>query len=134
MKTPESPNDQRRLEEVRERFVQWRDSRDKRGRIPDALWEAATTLYPAYSVHQIAQALHLNHRKLKQRIHEQQAVSSLPAAPPAFIDLGVSDALITPCESIVEMQHQNGARMRVQVKGQSELDLMKLAGQFWSRP
>jgi len=134
MKTPESPNDQRRLEEVRERFVQWRDSRDKRGRIPDALWEAATTLYPAYSVHQIAQALHLNHRKLKQRIHEQQAVSSLPAPPAAFIDLGVSDALITPCESIVEMQHQNGARMRVQVKGQNELDLMKLVRQFWSRP
>ena len=124
MKTPESPTDQRRLEEVRERFEQWRDSRDKRGRIPDALWEAAATLYPAYSVHQIAKALHLNHRKLRQRIHEQQAVPSLPTAAPAFIDLGVSDVL-TPCECTVEMQHQNGARMRVQVKGRSELDLRK---------
>jgi len=134
MKVSHSANDKRRLEEVRERFAQWRDSREKRGRIPDGLWQAALTLYPAYSVNQIAQALHLNHTKLKQHIHEQRAVSSLPAAPAAFIDLGVSDALLTPCECIVEMQHQNGARMRVQVKGQNELDLMKLIGQFWSRP
>ena len=133
MKVSQSANDKRRLEEVRERFEEWRDSRDKRGRIPDALWQAAATLYPAYSLHKIAKALHLNQSKLKQCVHEQQAVSSLPAAPAAFIDLGVSDVL-TPCECIVEMQHQNGARMRVQVKGQNELDLMKLIRQFWSRP
>ncbi len=133
MKVSESANDKRHLEEVQERFREWRASRDKRGRIPDALWQAAATLYPAYSLHQIAKALHLNHTKLKQYVHEQQAVSSLPAAPAAFIDLGFSDVL-TPCECTVEMQHQNGARMRVQVKGQNELDLMKLIRQFWSRP
>jgi len=134
MKASESANDKRRLEEVQERFDQWRHSRNKRGRIPDALWQAAATLYPVYSLHQIAKTLHLNHTKLKQYVHEQQAVSSLPATPAAFIDLGLTDALITPCECIVEMQHHNGARMRVQVKGQNELDLMKLIRQFWSRP
>ena len=134
MKVPKSANDKRRLEEIRERFDQWRHNRNKRGRIPDALWQGAATLYPAYSLHQIAKALHLNQSKLKQYVHEQQGVSSLPATPAAFIDLGISDALITPCESIVEMQHQNGARMRIQVKGQNELDLMKLIRQFWNRP
>jgi site-specific DNA-cytosine methylase len=133
MKVSKCANDERRLEEVRERFEQWRDSRNKRGRIPDALWQAAATLHPAYSLHQISKSLHLNHTKLRQCIHEQQAVSSLPATPAAFIDLGLSDA-ITPCECIVEMQHQDGAQMRVQVKGGGRLDLMKLIRQFWSRP
>jgi hypothetical protein len=133
MKVSKCANDERRLEEVRERFEQWRDSRNKRGRIPDALWQAAATLHPAYSLHQISKSLHLNHTKLRQCIHEQQAVSSLPATPAAFIDLGLSDA-ITPCECIVEMQHQDGARMRIQVKGGGRPDLMKLVRQFWSRP
>jgi len=132
MKVSECANDERQLEEVRERFEQWRDSRNKRGRIPDALWQAAATLYPAYSLHQISRTLHLNHTKLKQCIHEQQTVSSLPPVP-AFIELGLSDA-VTPCECIVEMQHRDGARMRVQVKGGGRPDLMKLVRQFWGRP
>ena len=133
MKVSESANDKKRLEEVRERFEQWRGSRNKRGRIPDALWQAAATLYPAYSLHQISKILHLNHTKLKQCIHEQQAVSSLPVAPAAFVELGLSDA-VTHCECIVEMQHQDGAQMRVQVKSGGRPDLMKLVRQFWSRP
>jgi|GEM_PF-5610597 len=50
---------------------------------------------------------------VKQHIHDQQTISLLPTVPPAFIDLGVSDAFITPCGSIIEIQHQNGARMEI---------------------
>ena len=119
------------LDEVRAQFEQWRHSRDKREAIPEALWKAAASLYPAHSLHRISSALRLNHTQLKQRIHEQQAVA-LPAVP-AFIELGISDAA-TPCECNVEMQHRDGAQMRIQFKGGSRPDLMKLARLFWSRP
>ena len=129
MKTSDGPTDKRRLEEVRERFAQWRDSRDNRGRIPDALWEAATTLYPAYSVHQIAKALHLNHTKLK---HYVQDISPNPSVPTAsFIEPGLPKPTL-PFRGIIEMQHQNGARMTMQITDSH--DLANITQQFWSQP
>jgi len=40
---------EKRLDEVQKKFKQWRNSPDRRKAIPKALWEAAASLYPAYS-------------------------------------------------------------------------------------
>lgn len=117
------------LEKVRAQFEQWRHSRDKRKAIPAALWEAAASLYPAYSLHRISRALRLNHTKLKQYVQGPSPDLPMPTAE-AFIELG----FVKPapaCQYSVEMQHQNGARMTMQVASQ---DLLKLARLFWSRP
>lgn len=117
------------LDEVRAQFEQWRHSRDKRKAIPDALWEAAASLYPAYSLHRISRALRLNHTKLKHYAQGQSLDLSMPTTA-AFIELGF-DKSSPSCQCSVEMKHQNGARMTMQVTSQ---DLIKLAQLFWSRP
>jgi len=116
------------LDEIRAQFEQWRHSRDKGKAIPEALWEAAASLYPAYSLHRISRALRLNHTKLKQYAQEPSPDLCTPTA--SFIELGFAKPAPT-CQYSVEMQHQNGARMTMQVPSQ---DLIKLARLFWSRP
>jgi hypothetical protein len=118
------------LEEVQAQFEQWRRSRGKRRAIPASLWEAASSLYPAYSLHRISKTLRLNYTKLKHYV--QGPFSDLSMADgEAFIEMGfATPAPDRPC--VVEMRHCNGSRMTVQ--GADSQDLMKLARLFWSRP
>ena len=44
------PSGEHNLDEVRVKFKQWRNRCDKRKTIPEALWEAAASLYPAHSL------------------------------------------------------------------------------------
>ena len=119
------------LEEVQAQFEQWRRSRGKRRPIPASLWEAASSLYPAYSLHRISRALHLNPTKLKLYVQEPSPDLAMTAGE-AFIELGFAagPAPNRPC--VIEMQHCNGTRMTIQ--GADSRDLMKLARLFWSRP
>jgi len=121
------PSGEHSLDEVRAQFEQWRNSRDKRKAIPEALWEAAASLYPAHSLHQISKALRLNHTKLKHYV--QGPNLSMP--PASFIEVGFVGPA-SPYKGSVEMRHQNGARMTMQIT--DNRDLMKLARLFWSRP
>lgn len=118
------------LNEVRAQFEHWRHSRDKRNAIPGALWEAAASLYPAYSMHHISKTLRLNHTKLKQHIKGNSSDLTMPTEA-TFIEMGFAKPS-PPCQCIVEMQHRNGGKMAMKVTGGS-LDLMKLARLFWSR-
>jgi len=121
------------LEEIRERFETWRKTREKRTIIPDALWEAAISLCPRYSLCQISKALRLNYNDLKYRIQRSQSMlQSSPVIDPAFIDLGFKSPML-PAECIVEMEDQNGAKMSMYFKGEAGLDLLELGKAFWSK-
>ena len=59
---------QQTLESVQKRFQQWRENREKGGRIPRELWETACQLFPHYSINQIARGLKLDYVGLRNRI------------------------------------------------------------------
>jgi len=129
-----SPAKQSRLNEVLLKFEQWRQSRPtKRQPIPNHLWLAAESLHPAFSIHRISRALHLDYNKLKHFIKSQQpSTSRPPAAIPEFIELNLNEPN-SSCEYVVEMQQDDGSQMRIMVtKGESS-DLLNLAQLFWSR-
>ena len=117
------------LEEVQAQFEQWRRSRDKRRAIPASLWEAASSLYPAYSLHRISRTLRLNHTKLKHHINRPSPDLAMAAAE-TFIELGFAGPA-PDRQCVVEMRHCNGSRLTVQ--GADRQDMMKLAQLFWSR-
>ena len=116
------------LEEVQALFTHWRQNRKKRAPIPETLWEAAASLYPAYSLHRIARTLHLNHTKLKHYARPEPTAQS-PAAAQDFIEL---EPPVCQQQSAVDMQHANGSRMRVENAG--SVEVIELARLFWSRP
>jgi len=121
------------LDEIREQFGTWRKTREKRTPIPDTLWEAAVSLSTRYSPYQISKALRLNYNDLKCRIQAPpSSLQSSPVIDPAFIELGLTAPML-PAECIVEMEDQNGAKMRMCFKGEAGLDLLELGKVFWSK-
>jgi hypothetical protein len=69
------------LEQVKERFAQWRQNRKGREPIPDELWQAAVGLTTEYSVTKIVKTLNLTHSDFKERMIEAQNTSNLCRVP-----------------------------------------------------
>lgn len=121
------------LEQVREQFEAWRQSREKRSAIPGSLWQAAIHLCQDHSINKVSKTLRLNYAILKQRIHVNGSKHLLPRiAPPTFIELDVSAPKPTS-ECIVEMEDKGGTRMKMYFKGEVGLDLLELGKAFWSK-
>jgi len=133
MKFTEFSSKNSTLEEIRDQFETWRKTREKRTTIPDVLWEAAVSLCPRYSLCQVSKALRLNYSDLKLRVQASQSfLQSSPVIDPAFIDLGLKNPIF-PAEYTIEMEDQNGAKMRMYFKGEAGLDLLELGKVFWSK-
>lgn len=127
---PETPPT---LEQVREQFKLWRQSREKRSPIPDALWQAAINLCQAYSISKISSTLRLNHAVLKQRVHAYVKNHPDPCiTAPSFIALDVNPSK-SASECIVEMEDKGGTRMKMYFKGELGFDLLELGKSFWDK-
>ena len=107
---PEKPT----LEEVRQRFEQWRKHRKQRTPIPESLWEGAVRLCADHSLCKVSSSLRLDYRVLKRRV-----CSSRPGGIPEsmtssdFIALDLNASLP---ECNLEME-RDGATMRMHRKG-----------------
>jgi len=121
------------LEVVRNRFEIWRKSRPCRGRIPEALWQAAVGLCQEHSICKVSRTLRLNYYGLKNRVTRARDRSPAVGRGPDFrfvrLDLG---GAIGPSEGLVEMEAPNGARMRMSLKGDlRDFDPVELSRVFW---
>ena len=121
------------LEVVRDRFETWRRRRPCRGRIPEALWQAAVGLCREHSICEVSRTLRLNYNGLKNRVtrvrDSSPAVGQHPELGFVRLDLG---APMTPSECLVEMEAPNGARMRISFKGvPGDFDPVELGRAFW---
>ncbi len=130
-KTRELPG---RLEGVRRRIEQWRQTRKVRSPIPDSLWAAAVRMVNAYGMNRTARALRLNYYGLKKRV-ERQAVAAAGASETKgtarFVELAPFSS-VGGCECLLELENVSGAKMRVQLKGIAVPDLAALSQTFWN--
>ncbi|MBT3487906.1 MAG: hypothetical protein HOA72_23640 [Desulfobacula sp.] len=116
------------LPEVQSMFATWRKNKQHRNRIPDYLWEAAASLVPAYSIHKVVIALSLSHRGLKNRVEANKAKIEANI-PSGFIPIDIPQQ--HSVESIIEMAHKNGNKMRMHLKGMGEVNLHAFVESFW---
>ena len=128
---PESPLT---LEQVRDQFEVWRQSRKKRSAIPAVLWQAAIHLCQDHTISKVSGTLRLNYAVLKQRVqayglthHREPSI-----AVPSFIELDMGSAK-SVSECIVEMTDQKGATMRMYFKAEAGLDFLELGKAFWNK-
>ena len=107
-----------RLERLRQRFARWRQAREPRSRIPDALWATAVTVAKTCGVNRTARTLRLDYYSLKERVEQEAAAtrdaSAMPATAP-FIEL-VAPPAAGSCQCRLELENADGAKMRVQLK------------------
>jgi len=129
------------LERLRRRFEQWRQTRDGRSRIPEALWASAVKAAGRYGLNPTARALGLDYYSLKRRVDafpgwltERTTGSRDGSGNPAtttFVELPPLGAAGSP-ECIVELEDAGGAKMRIHLKGMLTPDLIALSRSFWS--
>ena len=117
MALPAPGNKKLTLDRVGEQFGHWRRTREKKGAIPEALWEAAVSLHSDYSLCQISKVLRLGYNDLKRRVQAQKS-NFTSHSDASFIELGISDPMYS-AECIVEMKDQKGATMRMYFKGKA---------------
>ena len=121
------------FEVVRNQLENWRKRRRCRGRIPEALWQAAVELCRDHSIFEVSRALRLNYNGLKNRVPKARymglAVGQHRDLSFVKLDLG---APISPSECLVEMEAANGSKMRLSFRGAArEFDLVELGRAFW---
>jgi len=122
------------LEEVQQRFKQWREGRKRGTPIPSTLWEDAVRLCAEHSLYKISTTLRLDYNALKKRTqpacpaHSPESGSCPQSVTPSdFIALDLSSSLT---EFIVEME-RSGGRMRIHIKGAPGFHPQELMKTFW---
>ena len=115
------------LDQVRFAFDRWRRQRGGKGRIPERLWDLATSAARTNGIGLVSRELGLDFTRLKERVAkggcEPMAVAPFPGD--GFIDLG----LVSPAAEqqpstgcLVEIQKENGTLLRVRIGDGAFLD------------
>ena len=139
-----------RLEGVRRRFQQWRETREGHARIPDSLWAAAARAANRYGLSKTASALRVNYYALQKhlavktaahgRAARKRVARTIAAAgggsetegTSAFVELPPFTSA-GPCDCFLELEDAGGAKMRVRLRGVGTPDLAALERSFWNR-
>ena len=127
--TNEKANPKLTLEKAQGQFAIWRKTRKKRGSIPEKLWNVAISLAETYTVHQISKGLHLNHTALKDRVEARSVMPSGEPNRPTFIELPP----MASGEVSLELENKAGGKMKIHLKGHTDINLATLTQTFWSQ-
>lgn len=121
------------IERVRAQIEEWRQTRERRTRMPEELWEAAAALAREHGSWAVSRALRVRHDGLKRRVAETDADAASAAA--GFVDLGsisssVASAPSGSPEAVVELTQADGTRLTVRLPSRAAIDLRALVDAF----
>ena len=128
-----------RLRGVQQRFERWRQMREGRARIPEALWAAAVKMAHAYGVSRAARVLGVDYYTLKERVGQESTNNSGVSEGDNPDGTGATFLELAPlaptgsCQCTLELELENvgGAKMRVHFQGPEAPDLTSLSRSFW---
>jgi hypothetical protein len=120
------------LKRVHARIERWRDSRTKRSRIPQDIWDDATRLGTELGVYAVARALRLDYQVLRQRVEQRVAgIGKDGGRTDGFIELSGAQLVgEARAESVVEISDNTGVRVTVRLAPQQPLDVGALVDRF----
>ena len=119
--------------EIRNQLETWRSSSKKGKAIPKQIWDCAVKLAQESNVYSVSKALRLSYSDLKKRVysdHIQKTEKQISKS--SFIELDLKNSTSSQ-ECILEMKDDRGAKMKIHLKGQHELDLAGLGKSFWGK-
>lgn len=126
------------LNELHEQLSAWRQDRPAGTRIPEEVWEAATSLARIHNAGHVGRFLHLDYYKLRNRLRgasEPPARRARRKSPATFVEIPRPDGLPeTPCSRMCSVELSDGrkAQLRMQVPADAST-LVALAQAFWRR-
>lgn len=117
------------LKKVQQRFKRWRIKRQKRGLIPERLWEEAVRAAHENSPSRVSRALGLNYQELKRRVEDKAIDRELNTdLMNKFVEFDISTVMGAEC--IVEVQEGHGGKMKMHLKNVSGVTPVELVKAF----
>ncbi len=121
-----------KLVQGRKCFEQWRNQQTRRARLPKHLWSLATELAREFGLSRTACTLRLSYNCLKKHLETSVSGHASRAAYQAqFVELRPAQAH-PATEYAIECENIQGAKMRIQLKGQDLEGLTRLCCELWS--
>jgi hypothetical protein len=118
------------LVEAKRGFDQWRRNRKGQRRIPDRLWRMAAKAAAIHGVPGTARWLGLNPARLKQRVDGLAQDQASPWVGPRFLELPWPGGSAV-AECLLEMEGQDGSKLRIQLKGEATAQAISLGRMLW---
>jgi len=109
-----------------DRLNDWRRTRCRGQRIPEELWEAATTLARAHGVCPTSTALKLNYYDLQRRLGGSSGKPKPVPKLPTFVEMASGK----PDPGTVELIRSNGSRLTLRLSNPKSRDLLPLVQAF----
>ena len=122
------------LERGAARFAAWRSGRERGERIPAALWELAVDLASRHGLSRTAQAVGVGYYSLQEHVAARRAAPQIVAAKPSLTLIEVPPPPGGGGAScLVEIEHPDGAKLRIQASAGATLDVAALVRAFRER-
>lgn len=127
------PNENRAAQELqvaRRRIDVWRWTRLKRSPMPEELWARAARLARDLGVWPVARDLGLCYESLKRRVEEDGSRKETGAVQ--FVEMRGADLMdvASSDSTVVELQATDGARMRIRLGKDAQVDMTALVAAF----
>lgn len=130
----------RRIVELKKQVESWRQTREKRTRMPEDLWVEAVEVARKHGIWKVSNAVRCSYESLKVRVERvappAPATAAIDAAGSGFVSVAPAAQIFgspDPVATEVELVAVDGARLVVRVEGREGLDVAGLARAFWSR-
>ena len=111
-------NEKPTLEQIHKKLDDWRNSRTKKGRIPDNLWDEILKLLDNYPIGQICHLLRISSSQIKNKQKEQKAEFKDTKSSEQFAEITLSEptnfipTVIAP--SRIEIKRTDGASLIIE--------------------
>lgn len=93
-----SPQEQLTLEAVNQKFILWRSTRAKVGKIPEELWQHAFALIKYNSVSKVASTLGISYNQIKYKAAQLSIDIPQFQTKNNFVEINIDDESIIPIE------------------------------------
>jgi len=129
----------RRIVELTKQIESWRQTREKRTRMPEDLWVEAVGVAQKHGIWKVSNATRISYESLKARMERVEPPVSgvaVDAGGSGFVSVAPAPQIFgtpEPVATEVELVAVDGARLVVRVEGREGLDVAGLARAFWSR-
>ena len=119
------------LNHLRRQLNAWRRSQPGRTRLPEEIWEVATSLARTHGVSSVARTLRLDYYKLRRR--SKPTAPSAPLRAPGFVELPPPALpLLSGTACTVELSNERGGKMTVHLPDPGPA-LLAMVQAFWQR-
>ena len=120
----------RQVTRVQRRVERWRKRGGGKGsRMPAELWREATEVARIEGVYAVSRALRIDYNRLKSRVSSEEGTAG---SDKSFVELEASQ-ICGGCKTVLELVGRAGDRMRLEVAGKPEVDVVGLTQVFLSQ-